>query len=292
MKTRIKYLALAAALLAIAACEKFPGGSREITITAAIGPQTKVATTGNQTAFETGDKITVYAWTGSSAEVSATRAVDGVTNTYGADGKWTPDTQMRWVDAVSTHYFIGLWPAKTVTDFAAMPYTLDPADQKASDLLVATNMTGLKSSERAVQLTFDHMMAKLIVKLSFRNQWDGTPTVASVTATAKQTATVALPAKTVTATGEAAAVALAKQSDAAWSGLQVPQAGMTTVTVTIDGQAFVYTHSADIPLASGKVTTLNLLLGRDRLELASDISIADWTSQGDDIDGKIFKPTI
>ena len=143
-----------------------------------------------------------------------------------------------------------------------------------------------------MELTFDHVMAKLNVNLQFKNQWEPAPTVTSVTATARQTATVNLLAKAVTATGEAAKVDLAKTDNAAWSGLQVPQEGMTTVTVTIDGQAYVYTHTSDIPLASGKVTTLNLLLGRDRLELDSDISIADWTSQGDDIDGKIFKPTI
>lgn len=290
MKTTIKYLLAAATLLSLSACGKFPGSPREITVTAAIGPQTKVATTGNQSDFESGDQIAVYAWTNSKTTIPASPMVNGVVNTFDGD-KWTPAAPMRWADEASIHYFLGLWPVQTVTVFKAHPYTLDPADQAASDLLVATNLEGLLSSESSVELVFDHMMAKLKVNLAFKNQWETAPTVASVTATAKKTATVDLLAKAVTATGDAVKVGLAKTDNASWAGLQVPQEGMKTVTVTIDSQAFVYTHGESIPLASGKVTTLNLLLGRDTIELASDISIADWTSQGDDLNGKIFKPT-
>ena len=42
-------------------------------------------------------------------------------------------------------------------------------------------------------------------------------------------------------------------------------------------------------LIPGKTTVLNLLVGRDRLELGS-MTIADWTSQGDPVEGEVFKP--
>jgi hypothetical protein len=51
-----------------------------------------------------------------------------------------------------------------------------------------------------------------------------------------------------------------------------------TLTIQIDGQDFIFTHTADIPLESGKYTTVNLTVGRDKIELASDITIADWTA--------------
>ncbi len=283
MKTLIKYFAAAAALLALAACDKFPGRTREITIQAGIGAMTKVSTTGDKATFDAKDQITVYAWTGSATEVPATRVVDGVVNTY--DGvKWTPAAQMLWEDVSSPHYFLGIHPVRTVKDFTADPFTLDPDDYKASDLMIAVNATGLKASATPVALTFGHAMARLDVNLNFRNQWETTPTVSAVTATAKKTATVNyLAAAPVTATGEAAKVALSKKSDAAWSGLQVPQTGLRTLTITIDGKDYVFTHSADIPLAGGQYTTVNLNIGRDRIDLGS-MTINNWVA-GSTIDG-------
>ena len=290
MKPIIKYLAAAAALLAVASCGKFSGTPREITIQAGIGAMTKVATTGDKAAFEAGDKIAVFAWTGDKTAVPAARAVDGVANTLGTDGKWTPAAQMLWDDDESAHYFLGVYPVHSVTSFTADPYTVDPADQKTSDLLLATNLTGLTPSSTPVALAFSHTMARLDVNLTFRNQWETTPTVSAVTATSKKTATVDLLTAAVTATGDAAKVALAKKDNAAWSGLQVPQTGLRTLTITIDGQDYVYTHSADIPLKGGQYTTVNLTVGRDQISLSSEITIDDWTSGGDPVGGDIFEP--
>ena len=283
MKTLIKYFAAAAALLALAACSKLPGQAKKITVQAGIGALTKVAADGDNASFEAGDQIAVYAWLGDKTAVPAERVVDGVANTLGADGKWTPATPMLWKNATSAHYFLGVWPVHTVTSFTADAYTLNPADQKASDLLLATNLTGLTPSSTPVALAFSHAMARLDVNLSFRNQWESTPTVTSVSATAKKTATVNLLTAAVTATGDAAKVVLAKKSDAAWSGLQVPQTGVRTITVTIDGKDFVFTHTGDIPLTAGKYTTVNLTVGRDRIDLGS-MTINNWVA-GSTIDG-------
>ena len=53
----------------------------------------------------------------------------------------------------------------------------------------------------------------------------------------------------------------------------IPQE-FTGVTITIGDQEFKYTGSAT--LASGKVTTLNLNVGRDKVTLASEITINSW----------------
>ena len=260
-----------------------------ITIQASIGGLSKVQTSGNTAVFESGDQVAIYAWTGSATAVSTPLVVDGVKNTF--DGsKWTPEVQMLWADMVTPHYFIGVCPARTVSSFTADEYTLDPAKYEESDLLIATNVAGLKAQDDPVALAFDHVMAKLYVNLTFRNQWETEPTVSAVTATAKKTATVDYLAKTLTATGKAGAVAINSTANNAWSGLQVPQTGMNTITVTIEGKDYVYTHSADIPLVGGKYTTVNLVIGRDQIHLASEITISDWTSQGDAIDGDVFKP--
>ena len=122
------------------------------------------------------------------------------------------------------------------------------------------------------------MMAKLNVNLSFRNQWDSEPTVTSVSATATKSATIDYLSKLVTATGTAEAVALSSKANNAWSGLQVPQSGVHTITITIGGKDYVFTNPTDIPLAAGKYTTVNLIVGRDKIELASAITINDWTA--------------
>ena len=268
------------ALLAGCAKETGLGDADSITVQATIGQMTKVDYTadGIGTSFTAGDKIAVYGWIGSSDEVPATRVVDGVENTLGTDGKWTPESPMLWKNVKDQHYFLGVFPARIITDFTADPYTLDPANYEESDLLVATNVLGLKAQGNPVALSFDHALAKLVVNLKFRSQWETEPTVTSVTAVAKKTATVNYLAEAkLTATGTAEAVALSVSKSNTWSGLQVPQEGVRKVTVTINNKEYVYESATDIPLNAGQYTTLNLMVGRDRIELGS-ISVTDWAA--------------
>ena len=271
-----------ASLLALAGCLKDPGPSDAnlITVEASIGPQTKVDYTngGVSSSFVAGDKIAVYAWTGSASPVPATRAVDGVVNTLGSGG-WSPASLMRWKSMTATHYFLGVSPVHAISNFTADPYTLDPDQYTASDLLVATTPSGIAPTKSPISLEFSHVMAKLVVNLTFRSQWSSAPTVTSVTVGAKKTGTVNYLAKEVTATGTVEAVALSATDNASWSGLQIPQTGVATITVRIGNTDYVYTHSTDIPLAGGQYTTINLNVGRDKLELdQTGISITDWVS--------------
>ena len=141
MKTKNIILIAAAGMLALVGCNKEPemadGGN--ITIEASVGAMTKVSYNGNKTAFTAGDQIAVYGWTGSAAEVPATRLVDGVANTLGSNGKWTPAFPMLWKAGADKHYFLGVYPVHAITDFTSDTYTLNPADYTASDLLIATN---------------------------------------------------------------------------------------------------------------------------------------------------------
>ena len=288
----LRFIPLAALGLMAAACssdESAPAQpeAKFITIEASIGSLTRATTTGNSATFDAGDKVTLYAWTGTATAVPAQKVVDGVANTLGDDGKWTPASQMLWSDMVTPHYFLGIYPARTVSDFTADPYTLDPADYEKSDLLVARQLSGLIATQNPVSLTFNHAMAKLYVNMNFRNQWSETPAIASCVATAASTATIDYLAQTVTA-GTQATVSLpavaAQQSFAAtYSSIMVPQTGFRTVTITIDGQPFTYTHDADIPLEAGKYTVLNLIVGRNKIELG-EVSINDWT-EGTTISG-------
>ena len=282
MIKQISLLFTAAVLLLPAGCTKDPAFADDglITVEAGIGAPTKVAYDGDKASFAAGDRIAVYAWLGSASEVPAKRVVDGVVNTLGTDGKWTPASLMCWQNGTDAHYFLGVSPVHAISDFTADEYAVAPAEYTASDLLFAANLGGVKAGDGAVKLAFRHAMAKMKVNLSFRDQFGGTPEVSTVTLSAKTKASVNYLTQTVSATGEAASVSLpAETANSSYSGLMVPQEGVRKITVTIGGKGYVYEAGEDIPLASGQVTTVNLVVGRDKLELASGITIADWTDE-------------
>jgi hypothetical protein len=309
-----KYIILSlAALTVLAACNKEGGKDHKtITVKAGIGTMTKVAYTEDKSAFVEGDDLTLFAWTGEKTAIPEKLVVKGVNNTL-KSGLWQPDIQMLWADMTTPHYFMAVSPARVVTSFTADPYTLDPAADKfqQSDLLIAINDKGLVATDNPVSLVFDHAMSILNVNLAFHNQWtEGNPPsqteiteaqIDSVKATAKNHATIDYIHKAVTATGEGAQVAMNKVKNASWTTLMVPQAGFRTLTIKLKGNdewlggngTYVFNASEDITLVSGKVTTVNLIIGRDQITLDKDgITITDWASQGDAIPGEVFKPEL
>lgn len=274
-----------------------PLGTSELgdyTVNTSIGQMTRVATDddGSQH-FEAKDAISVYAWTGKATEIGKL-LVDNSINTY--DGaKWTASPQMQWADQESDHYFIGIHPARPTgetIDLVADRYTLDVTQPEKNDLLVATNLEGwniLTAPGGVINLEFDHVMAKLVVNLKFRTQWGGIPTVESVKAQdAVTTATVDYLHKTVTADATPSTTLTLKKLETPPTGyalsyafILLPQPDFRTITIRIDGKD--YTYSGDIKLLGGRYTTVNLTVGRDRIEL-DDVTVNDW-QQGEVIDG-------
>ena len=279
---RYNILTIAAAALLLLGCAKVPepaGGT--ITVDARIGAPTKVSYDGNVSAFTEGDKIAVYAWTGGAAAVPAERVVDGVENTLGSDGKWTPASQMRWKPGSDAHYFLGVSPVRAISDFTADAFALS-GTYASDDLLIAKRLEGLTSGTTPVALQFAHAMARLTVNVKLRNEFGANPTVV-VTIVAKSGATVNYLTGAVSATGDASVRSLPAAASAptgythSFSGIQVPQTGVRTVTLTVGGKNYVYEAGEDIPLSSGHHTTLGLILGKDKIDL-SGVSVSDWTA--------------
>jgi len=301
-------------LLCAAACNKAGSGIESASIRVNAGIRdTKVAYEGPKSAFVAGDALSLFAWTGDKTSIPEDLVVNNVTNTMGTDGLWTPATQMLWKDMVTDHYFMAVSPAREVSSFTEDPYVLDSAAEKyqESDLLIAINDAGLKANDNPVQLTFDHAMATLNVNLKFHNQWtEGNPPsqteitealIQGVAATAKDHATIDYIHKAVTATGEWAQVALNKVKNASWTTLMIPQDSFSIIYITLDGNdewfggngTYTFRSAEPIKLESGKVTTVNLIIGRDQVTLDKDgIQITDWASQGEPTEGEIFKPEL
>jgi len=283
MKKNILLYMAAVAGLVLAGCNKTEvpeAGSLDMTVKASIGNLTKVTTTGVETTFDKGDSLSLYAWVGGADKVADKLVVNGVVNKF--DGKsWIPETQMLWKNVHDNHYFIGISPAHKVVDFEADEFVLNPAEYAANDLLLATRLDGIKAGSGPVELVFSHALAKLNVNLKFRSQWAATPEVTSVATTAMDCYKVNYLTKEVTAYGDNAQVQLQALTTTpetyalSFSGLQVPQNGVTVITVVIGGKNFIYEAAEPIDLRSGKVTTLGLIVGREELTL-DEISVEDW----------------
>lgn len=283
---RLWIIAIAAFSLVAGGCNDDEGvktatNANTITISTSIGNLSRVTTTGNASVFDSGDEISVYAWTGDKETIpeNGDFVVDNAINTLGEDQvTWIAEPQMLWKDMLTEHYFLGVFPKKDITTFVGDEYVLNVDDQTGSDLLVAVNTTGYNGNQGvAVPLQFSHLLAKFVVNLSFRNQWGGEPTVESVVcrATGKYTVDYLKKSVTAVADGISAIVLPVVTENTLYSSVFVPQSGFDTVLVKIGEKTFTYTHPSEIPIESGKITTLNLTVGRNVIEIGS-ISINDW----------------
>lgn len=301
MKTKTYLFALMTMALTLGSCSDNENGiggetSKYITVSTSIGNMTRVATDekGGQT-FEEGDEISVYAWTGDATVAPETRervvnnAINKLTN-----GSWISNPQMLWKNNRDKHYFIGVYPKKAISDLAAGEYVFDATKQVESDLLVAVNTDGITAEgKQAVPLTFTHVMAKLLVNLTYKNQW-GTegPTVDKVVVgDAVKSATVNYLTKVVTPSAVAEDKAdfdmPAITANKKYASIIIPQDGVQKITITIGGKDFIYDNGTPFKFESGKITTINLEVGRDIIKLG-DVNISDWGSTGEPIKGEAY----
>lgn len=274
------------AILAFTSCNKENQKAQEaakyITINGNIGAITRVATTGNSSTFEEGDKISVYAWTGTPNVVnSAAMVVNNTVNTL-QNSKWVAEPMMKWLDMVVPHFFFSVYPTRAITDFTADVVEVTPTDQTASDLLVAVNTgeqsAGLNATNNPVALQFQHVMSRVDVKLSYRNEFSSTPAVTSVTTEATKTGTIDYLTGIITPTGTATLFDLPMtKANENFSSVIVPQS-VQKITITIDGKEYIYIHAQPIVLNSGKVQVVKLIVGRNRVEL-DQITIGDWGNE-------------
>lgn len=292
-------IAIIAALLSLSSCsndDDEPQQSKYITISTKIGTMSRVATdvSGSQS-FENGDTISVYAWTGTNAdgEIAApdkdNRVVNNSHNILSNDS-WIAEPQMLWKDMMEKHYFIGVYPAIEQgkgfdDDLTQYAYTLNPAYEEASDLLVATETSGILAGYGTVPLAFTHTMAKVNINLTYRNQWgvdeageNIVPTVTSVQLiNAANKAVVNLLTKKVTPIEDSRSNQTLPElaENSRYSSIVIPQEHVNEITIVIDGKNYTYTHSSDIDFTSGKVTTINLTVGRNVITL-SGVTVDPW----------------
>lgn len=299
MKTKYYIFALAAMTMTLGSCsdsENTTGteAPKSITVSTSIGKMTRITTDekGAQ-AFSEGDEISVYAWTGSADKVpaAAERVVNNAINKL-TDKVWVATPQMLWKNNLDQHYFIGIYPTKNVDNLTADTYTFNAENQLASDLLVAVNVKGLsytKDAKDAVKLDFTHVMAKMVVNLTYKNQWGGTPTVKNVVvsdAVKEATINYLTKAVTPTATAQADFEVPATVANTQYVSVLIPQNGIQKLAITIGDKTFTYDNGTPFNFESGKITTINLEVGRDQVIL-DEVKISDWEN-GSTFKGEAF----
>ena len=288
-------LTAALATMVLSSCnkdnEQAADSAKYITVSSHIGAMTRVASSGNTSTFEEGDKISVYAWPGSADEVNATALVVNNTINTLQNSKWTAVPMMKWADMVTPHFFLSVYPVRAITDFKADAVVADPANQEQSDLLVAINSgeekAGLIATNNPVSLQFNHVMSRLDIELTYRNEFAVTPTVTSVTTLAQNAGTIDYLTGVIAATGSADLFDLpVTTANTHYSSVIVPQ-GVQKITIVIDGKDFIYNHPTPLVLNKGKVQTVKLIVGRNRIEL-DEVTIGDWGTQTDIEGGEAY----
>ena len=288
MRTKTYLFALMAMALTLGGCSDNEDGiggetSKYITVSTSIGNMTRVATDENGgQKFEEGDEISVYAWTGDAtvAPETSERVVNNAINKL-TNGSWVSTPQMLWKNNRDKHYFIGVYPTTTaISDLTAGEYTFDVNKQAESDLLVAVNTDGISynaDEQQTVPLTFTHVMAKLVVNLTYKNQWGGIPTVEKVVVGyAAKEATVNYLTKIITPSTIKEDISLPEITEnTKYVSVIIPQEEVKQLTIVIGGKNFIYDNGTPFKLESGKITTVNLEVGRDEIKLG-EVKITDW----------------
>lgn len=295
MTKSLSILALMAATAALWGCSSHdnyeqPKGyqAEYITITTNIAGATRLGSNNVSTYFVPDDSVSIYAWTGANdaAPPADLRVVDNSINVLDASQEWIAKPQMLWKNPYERHYFVGVYPANktSVADMANVPYTLDTGNQERSDVLIATKSDGVLPSKYPVDLEFRHVMSRLLVSATFGDQWGGqSPKVDKVVlGNVATSATINYATRTVTPTTDRRDLELPESASDQYLSVLVPQSGVNTVTFTIEGKEYSYTHPTDIELKSDRMVFLYLNVGRDEISLRG-MRIVNW-GVGDVID--------
>lgn len=142
------------------------------------------------------------------------------------------------------------------------------------------------ATSEKLNVKMNHALSKLTVNIRYgteMTQGGTTPSLTSVTLGETLTEySLSLANGGVAASGNKSDItmmlsdATATNYDKSAEAILVPQTAAFTITVTVDGRAFVY-NNADFTFGEGSAYTLNLLVGKDIVNVG-DITASTWTT--------------
>ena len=203
--------------------------------------------------------------------------------------KWAPDTEIYWADNETKADFYCYYPYNSNISsieeysFAVKEDQSDVDNHKKSDFLWGRTMAATPSEEE-VDITLNHIMSNVIIKLIAGNGYTSNDMDAASVAICglKSNAIINLATGSVTATGDIKEIIPMKENGL-HCALVVPQNVTDTdlIKVTIADKVYVLNQSVDFK--SGKQHTCTLTI--ERTNQGINIGIGGWESGGDDFGG-------
>ena len=214
---------------------------------------------------------------------------------YASDAADAPTVDMIWANATGNIAVKAATfslsdestPLKALTDQSTAEGI------KASDHLYYSSNAVKPSENGTISIPFDHIMSKLEITVTLRNQY-GTPETNPITSAiafgSATSATYSHAGETSWSNYNSAVSDIslcssgsysAAERTATYEAILIPQtidANTFEVKVTIGTKSYTWTSASAVTLEGGKKYTLNLTLGKDELTL-NTLSVSNWNKE-------------
>ena len=244
--------------------------------------ESRTTTDGATTSWGDGDQIKMYA----SKDTDQPAEMPGIAYTHNG-GVWSPSNQALFHKWESNFMNIGAhYPAiagASLTSFVIpADQTTSPKHQQA-DWLVADVLQHTKNDGHTADLSFNHKLAKVTVRIANYRDEIGTLPASIVSATIEQNISV----DAAVQLSEGTAIKMFCQTDPAEGRNHTmtaivapvaPKAGENWITITLEGLDFFSVKAPNnFTVEPGKHYTFDLSVGKDKITL-SNITIVDWVT--------------
>ena len=229
-----------------------------------------------------------------------------------AENAWTPEKQMLWKDDKTGANIYAYAPYVDGSAADAVNFEI-PSDQTAGTLTAdlvswaylnfVPNSSNNNFQDGKILISFGHRLVKLTFNFEKGNQFADGVTIASASLLGTSSKVVLnATAGTVAAAGDAASLdiklhkvedpknpsalkyeAVFFPGDGQKAGAKMLQVKMSEGTVL--NYVVPSTGLVESGLKSGSAYEMKMRLGKDKIEIASDVTVADWTESGNTLPG-------
>ena len=270
-----RYLSIALAALAIAACQK-PSQPELAPGKIQVEP---VITKATEVNFENGDRIGLTV-----AKVNdATKYADNALLTY--DGTVFSGELLWYADAYSEADVYAYYPYSEAGTPATYALVADQTDGITKADLMAASKNGVLPTPNAITMVFKHLMTKIVMNIDNQSgaavqavQLDGVPASADID----------IAAQSVTAAAETAVVeAYEATAGKVWKAIIIPGTTKLELAVSLSNGKKISQPLAEMTLKSGGQYTINARIVQDNMIVSASGEIENWTDEGEiEFDGE------
>lgn len=245
-------------------------------------------TRATDSAFETGDKVGIFVVNEPNELATSGNHVDNMGFTYSI--KWTPDTEIYWLDKSTKAEFYCYYPYAESANTAAHSFATK-ADQSSLDNYKASEFlwgktAGIAPTEETVDITTNHTFSNAVIILKpgdgFTEESLAAATKSVKICGVKTNATIDLATGVATANGDATEV-IPYLDGAQYRALIVPQttADDTLIVVTINGTEYILSRAMTFKANKQHKFTVTV----NKAGNGINVGIGSWETDEEDYGG-------